>query len=425
MWHSLLGQFIIPLATADTCLLPDNTYLTWITDATEPRAGEVYYAEGNTYINAYLASSTEDWIRNALLSSCAQQTPTDTIALHIERLRMAEAGGNGRVSAAVFLDLCVLHRTSTVWRVCYRAKVVVNEQANAGDLDRHARMVLRALGQCLHEYGSARDTGKLVDEAYSRGKPEGAFSRYPILNMPPLPKGVFSTLDAFRNADIEPVAEDAIGFDKRHQALLKGTLAQRKDAIWALSDGANLHINVDGTFLPLNFTGTHFTTTVRQEVQDQRGRVAVGFGYMGYGVMATIPKKEYVQARLDLSTGLLVPEGGDAALLPAIHVIKLSRFTDESLQLQVFFRNSSADLERDAYCELALPVGAGNELLRLRCGEQEVRVALDNSSPGSHLHVIEIIDGRPLEKHLPPTTEEQMLEQLNKEMLRPLKPTEQ
>lgn len=382
--------------------------LTEVFDVTGPSVGVVYHPPVSTIVNAYLGPDTKEWVRTALAGGCPAEAGTDSIALHLKRVTLAESASEARVSSGAFVDFEVLAWSNGQWRIRCTAEGETLRKADPNDEGRHARHLIDALQSGISKYAMARAAGQLTDKPFVIGVAAGHVA-FPIEKMHGLPPGVFWTVDDFRQGRLKRVGDSSLVIDRYEDFSLKGELRREQDKIFAISDGSHYHVRWQEKFRKLVWDGSHFTS--------KASRVEVSAGAFGLMGIALSAHQVNIPLQMDLDDGLLYAVN-ETASETVKHTFLFERQGGGDDRLVVRIWEDEIVLEPGTYCELSYSVG-GTELLRVKGPSGTLELAVDASDSEEVLHVLHLdAEGRPLQRTLNLEEKEALREQLQPGMLR-------
>lgn len=407
----LSAQFVIP-APQPGCLLPTGTVLTELFDGTRASVGVVYHPPVSSIVNAYLGPDTKEWVRTALAGGCPAEAGSDSIALHLKRVTLAESASEDRVSSGAFVDIEVLAWSNDQWRLRYTLEGEAIGKADPNDEGRHARNLIDALHNGMTKYATARAAGQLTYKPFVIGVAAGHVA-FPIEKKHGLPPGVFWTADDFRQGRLTPLADSSLVIDQYEDFRLKGDLRRDQEKIFAISDGSHYHVRWQKQFRKLVWDGSHFTSTASR-VEVSTG-ATIAFGLMGAALSS---HRVNISLQMDLDDGQL-----HAVSQTNSEIVKHTLFFEKSIgvegRLAVQVWEDAVVLEPGTYCELSFPVYGGVELVRLKGPSGTLELAVDANESEEGLHVLYLdAEGRPLQRMLNREEKEAIRERLLPGMLR-------
>lgn len=419
------AQFQLAPYLRDSCIVPVGLRVADVIIVGGSPIGQVYHGGTGTYVNAYLSPDPHEWVRDAL--ACQKDETVEEIILRFTRLSLGESASGANVRAGAYADVDVLQRTGNSWLLRARVSGASIGEDKMNDNDRHGHRIMAAIGDALRAYATARVNGALLDSAFTfsgteRGTDplEGVSSRYRIMGLAQLPKGIFRSAEDFRNGTLEPVADSSFRINGRGELHLTGELKRDRDSIWGASDGERYHVRLGRKFVPLHYDGVRFKGTVERANYSPEEQVAIGFMFGAVGMLVAMPLKERVPATLDLVSGQLLPMDEYYASAQVDHVIHFSRFADAASTLSVEHAGQPILLQRDTYCELEFPLSTAAELIRIVAPGGELELALPVGRTGSTFHLIDLDEhGVPIEKKVTEQMEQSLRARLKTAMLRP------
>lgn len=406
------AQYVVPLPPAG-CLLPPDMVLTEFFDSTSPVSGVVYHQPVGSIVNAYLGPDNKEWMRTALVAACATEESDRSIAIHLERVTLAESiTPDGPVRSGAFVDLDMLEWTNNEWRIRFSVKGEAIRKADPLDEGRHTRLLLEALQAGLEQYTKARADHQLTNKPFTNGAPDIGLT-FPIEKMHGLPPGVFWTVDDFRNGRLIPISDSQLSIDPNGDFKLNGGLRRDQEKIYAVSDGKHYHLRWKDQFRRMVWNGSHFISPISR-VEVSTG-ATIAFGMMGAALSA---HRVNSILQLDLMDGRIHDVGDQPVNETAKHVFVFDPWASGNDQLYVRVWDDEIPLEPNSYCELFYPAFGGIELVNVRGPAGTLELTIDtNAKDGLHLLQLDV-DGRPIEVELSVEEQSRLAQKLLPAMLR-------
>jgi len=374
----------------------------------------VYHQPVGSIVNAYLGPDNKEWIRTALAKGCATDEGDQPIAIHLERVTLAESiSPDGPVRSGAFVDLDVLEWSNNEWRIRFSVKGEAIHKADPLDEGRHTRHLLEALQAGMEHYAKARAEDQLTDTLFTNGATNSG-SSFPIEKMHGLPPGVFWTADDFRNGRSTPISDSLLSIDRDGSLKLKGGLRRDQERIYAVSDGKHYHLRWKDQFRRMVWNGSHFISPISR-VEFSTG-ATIAFGMMGAALSA---RRVNSILQLDLVDGRIHDVGDQPVNETVKHSFVFDPMASGNDQLIVRVWDDEIPLEPNSYCELYYPAFRGIELLHVRGPAGTLELTIDTNTKEDGLHLLQLdVDGRPVEVEISTEERSRLAQKLLPAMLR-------
>lgn len=306
--------------------LPKSFYIDKVFDSrlVKQSVGEVQLGILNSKASAVFNTPLEQELQQFISFHHPKQENQKPVILRINKLWISENTTLNSETGSTELLVDFIYQQDSIFYKVYSASNITTYQG----LDvtkKHEQKIAQALMECMSKF-AVQDFEKLlasaevlapeqVNATYSK---ETVVQNYPILQATNFTKGIYQTLDEFRNN----APSFTTGYELKEQ--VRGRLmpvattedGKKKNikAAWGFTDGNNLFINYGGVYYPLSFADNQFTFIGPPIPGQGTGAIVaggvvggmIGGAIAGGIVAATAKPAEY---SLDLVTGAILQGG--------------------------------------------------------------------------------------------------------------------
>jgi hypothetical protein len=377
---------------------PFRVVAVWDVSTAKPYVGFVQTGMANRRTPAVLEGGTEKAIGALLDRSLPQIKDAREIVVKINQLVVYEATYASREVATVEANIAFLAKNGDGYVELFESAATY-ESSGLEVTKKHRANIAKAIGMCCDNFMMRYNKGLNRPQNLSADSARmnlSGFGDYPVLQETLAPKGVFRTFIDFR--DNTPDMDSKFDFvpdiktDKRHQAdhakvqWLHGEPPD--DSVWGILHDGHVWMRLGKRFHKLISNKNELVLYAPAPKQSSGVIIGAFFGGLtGVGIALLIEhsfsngdgvyKGEIVPYKLDLGTGMVIPQGGSSRRrVEARTIFYASSFNRENIVLSIDGK-VNCDLDPDSFyrfrsgpdlpeCEICIAKDASKKCIKLK-----------------------------------------------------------